>query len=339
MVYSTCSLNPIENEAVIAELLRTYSKDSELEIVNVENAFENSDIIPHHGLSKWKVMIEDKKDKNKLITIESINDPLYNEFKYLIEPSCFPPTEEEIKKFHLENCVRLLPHDKDTNGFFITVIKKNKPLAINDPRNKNKKIKQKNYSFISENDKNWIKDYYGLDDDFPFNQILTVSESGGPNYSFVSKGVSDYLNSDKNGMLKLVNAGVKLFSKNKRKTNEKDNQCLFRICQDGLMNALPFMHKRVAFTNTECFKQLIAKKDLSTNVLLDENLVSFIENIPTGYIVIVNAKDSNNKVINKENVLDAVCAFSGKNFLNLMIGKEQQQIYFLKYGIDKLEEL
>ena len=149
--YSTCSLNPIENEAVVAEIMRNYSKNGELEILDVKSAFKETGIIPHEGLDNWTVMIEDKEDKNKLNIIKDINDKLYLENKSIISESCFP--QSDIKNFGLDKCNRFFPNDSDTSGFFITLIKKVKNL-------KNE-----------ENDKiNWIKNYYGIEDDFPFDQ-------------------------------------------------------------------------------------------------------------------------------------------------------------------------
>ena len=47
-----------------------------------------------------------------------------------VRASCFPPTEEEIKKFHLEKCMRCLPHDMDTGGFFIALFHKVSPVGV-----------------------------------------------------------------------------------------------------------------------------------------------------------------------------------------------------------------
>ena len=120
--YSTCSLNPIEDEAVVAEIMRNFSKNGELEILDVKKLFNGTDIIPHNGLDNWTVMLEDKAAKNKLNIIKNINDPLYLENKSIISESCFP--QNDIKKFGLEKCNRFFPNDSDTSGFFITLIKK-----------------------------------------------------------------------------------------------------------------------------------------------------------------------------------------------------------------------
>lgn len=38
--------------------------------------------------------------------------------------SVFPPSAEEAAAMRLELCMRLLPHDQNTGGFFIALLKK-----------------------------------------------------------------------------------------------------------------------------------------------------------------------------------------------------------------------
>eukprot|EP00975_Prorocentrum_lima_P027602 5801399-Prorocentrum_lima.AAC.1 len=45
-----------------------------------------------------------------------------------LSPSMFPPTAEEAENMHLELCMRFLPHDLDTGGFFVAVLEKTAPL-------------------------------------------------------------------------------------------------------------------------------------------------------------------------------------------------------------------
>lgn len=42
--------------------------------------------------------------------------------------SYYPPSEVESESFHLERCLRILPHDQDTSGFFIALLSKNASL-------------------------------------------------------------------------------------------------------------------------------------------------------------------------------------------------------------------
>lgn len=51
MVYSTCSLNPLEDEAIVAQLLRVYK--GSLELVDVSDKLPNLKRSP--GISTWKV--------------------------------------------------------------------------------------------------------------------------------------------------------------------------------------------------------------------------------------------------------------------------------------------
>jgi len=236
--YSTCSMNPIENEAVVAELLRL--ADGALELVDPRPDMPG--LIARPGWNKWRVIREEKvrrEEKNKAkktnskmqakrkaweekqakesieqnepsvndtvdeaspanmedVTISEVettednkvNDTVdetsptnmveviktdpekfeadqrnvelgpppswdyealkarakdeglieYESFEHVeelwqkkIRQSCFPPTEAEASTFGLEKCLRCLPHDMDTGGFFVALLKKVKPIGM-----------------------------------------------------------------------------------------------------------------------------------------------------------------------------------------------------------------
>ena len=361
--YSTCSLNPIENEAVVSEIMRTYSKNGELEILDVKYAFKNTDIVPHPGLNDWKVMIEDKNDKNKLNIIKDINDPLYLENKSLILPSCFP--QNDIKNFGLEKCNRFFPNDSDTSGFFITLIKKvksfktedvdkNKIVKPNIPEPKRKNDEEKS-SVLFVKDKfpekiNWIKNYYGIEDEFPINQLLTFSNIC-KKINFASKGVTDLLELDKDKKLIIENAGVKLFKANKQKNENLTDFCLYRICQDGMMYVLPFMHKRIYFVEEKFFAELLSKKEIKHDDIYDNDLKIKLKEDKPGSIVLVNVKckptenelkwgnEKEKEVYNnylRNNFIDAICCHNAVSRITTMINKEHQHIFELKYKIENI---
>ena len=63
MCYSTCSINPIENEAVVCELLRKFS--SSIRLVDVKTKFDKLGFAGRTGLTKWKVLCEKSTRKSQ----------------------------------------------------------------------------------------------------------------------------------------------------------------------------------------------------------------------------------------------------------------------------------
>lgn len=180
LVYSTCSMSPYEDEAVVAELLRQHR--GELELV------DGRQYIPQFkaraGITNWHVLDDAKKKSNKrkaeeagvveaapiaegdskkaedtsavameAVVSEATGDselkvvahenpliqsciddgnlvyyatpddvPFYSQKK--IRKSAFPPTEEEISWMNLHRCLRCVPHDEDTGGFFVATLRK-----------------------------------------------------------------------------------------------------------------------------------------------------------------------------------------------------------------------
>lgn len=204
LCYSTCSMNPIENESVVAELLRVSEGSLEL----VDKRCDLPGLVARPGMSNWKVLSEDKsrrqlKDKmkknnakmqsrrrewegenkkdgditadtkqqmgnedmedtekasdtdresrvpitstykpasfdsaelKKMAKLAGLNE--YTSFDEVpvtmqkrIRKSCFPPTDEEAANFNLQHCMRILPHDMNTGGFFVALLKKVAPMS------------------------------------------------------------------------------------------------------------------------------------------------------------------------------------------------------------------
>jgi 16S rRNA C967 or C1407 C5-methylase (RsmB/RsmF family) len=109
MVYSTCSMNPMEDEAVVAELLR-WSQGA-MQLVDASHLLPLFRRSP--GVSTWRIMGK---------TGEFV-DPAHEDAK-IYQPSMWPPTKEEAEQFKLERCWRIYPHHQDTGGFFCAVLEK-----------------------------------------------------------------------------------------------------------------------------------------------------------------------------------------------------------------------
>ena len=137
MAFSTCSLNPIEDEAVVAALLR-HAKG----IVSLEEWPE--DVLPQFkrrsGLKAWGV--SDATDGNDSSGEAIDGDSSSGDddgvrlrwhatyaaakkagFRSACE-SMWPPSAAEAASMHLERCSRVLPADNDTGGFFVALLRK-----------------------------------------------------------------------------------------------------------------------------------------------------------------------------------------------------------------------
>ncbi|KAI9226767.1 MAG: S-adenosyl-L-methionine-dependent methyltransferase [Piptocephalis tieghemiana] len=128
IVYSTCSMNPIENEAVIAQVLRQ-SKGA-LELVDVSDQLPN--LIRRPGHSSWKVM----DGQGNILDSHVPGRP-----KDKSSPSCYPPSGEEAATMHLDRCIRIYPHLQDTGAFFVAVLAKVSPMTTAE-RNMNGEAKE-----------------------------------------------------------------------------------------------------------------------------------------------------------------------------------------------------
>ncbi|EKX32561.1 hypothetical protein GUITHDRAFT_82201 [Guillardia theta CCMP2712] len=120
VVYSTCSMNPIENEAVVSAVLKRFKNCLELEDVS----HELPELKRRPGLLTWKV--KDRKEENKWSSTPfyfsyNLEDVPPN-LKSVFPESMFPPAD--AADLHLERCMRVLPHDQNTGAFFICKLRK-----------------------------------------------------------------------------------------------------------------------------------------------------------------------------------------------------------------------
>lgn len=112
LVYSTCSLNPIENEAVLHAVLSTL--DGAAHLVDVSAELPGLQRRP--GLHTWKPT---DHDGNFITSIDDVKKD-----KHRFPTSIFPPSSQVAADLHLERAIRVYPHLADTGGFFVAVIDK-----------------------------------------------------------------------------------------------------------------------------------------------------------------------------------------------------------------------
>ncbi len=132
LVYSTCSFNPIENEAVVAAALSRHIK--QMQLVDV-----SGELSPHlkyrPGLTSWKVYHRGKGKKEGPSWYTRYEDvPDWK--KKVIKETMFTDTYTSINNeedraesrkhdpLNLKRCLRIYPHDDNQGGFFVAVFTK-----------------------------------------------------------------------------------------------------------------------------------------------------------------------------------------------------------------------
>ena len=131
-VYSTCSLNPYEDECVVAFILRLFPQ---IRLVDV--SAELPELKRANGISSWNVFDAENKD------VTDQKPEFTVEINQKVPFSLYPPTKEEAERFHLERCMRFFPQLQNTGGFFVAVLEK-----IGDLECDFEDEKQKKKSFI-----------------------------------------------------------------------------------------------------------------------------------------------------------------------------------------------
>ena len=174
IVYSTCAINPLENEAVVCHILEKY-KD-EIELINCSKKLRDMKIKFREGLIKWKVCIDVDKDNN-YIWKEKFSE-VKNNRNGLIKESMFHdiytyknnhPTA--LFKFtdplNLRNCIRVYSHENNSDCFFIAVIHKKNNFS-NETHIKNNHfsvpLNEEKMKTIGEDLEDFM-DFLGLEDD------------------------------------------------------------------------------------------------------------------------------------------------------------------------------
>ena len=124
VVYSTCSMNPVENEAVVSAAIERCGGLKNVDILDSSDQLPELKRVP--GLTSWKIM-----DKSGRIwdSWEAVNKFAQEQNGGVIpgrvSETMFPlPEGSDGHKLPLERCMRVYAHLQDTGGFFITVLEK-----------------------------------------------------------------------------------------------------------------------------------------------------------------------------------------------------------------------
>ncbi|CAB3407984.1 unnamed protein product [Caenorhabditis bovis] len=321
MVYSTCSMNPIEDEAVVAQLLR--------EAKGALKLVDTTQLLPglkrEKGVTEWKVYDRDMR----LFT--SVADVEEEKMKKVIVQSLFPPTAEEAKEMNLHFTMRITPHLQDTGGFFVALFEKVKETefdgnAANGPAWKKKKMfKDEPFSFLKKDDERWndIKSFYGVDQSFNYENLfsrrLETNDADSRQLFFANDAVKSFVKNNMN-KISVQNAGMKIFSR----TEGKVESTRFRLSQEGIRYLFKFMNKQ---------KVKISKEDMLYILKSDEKLV------PTEKLACKDdiRKQQNGTVVVYCEEDEPVCTWVGYHTVAPYVSKEERLHLLRMMGVDCAE--
>ena len=273
MVYSTCSFNPIENEAVVCEILRRHPAAELMDTSNMLPA-----LIRSHGLETWRIMtgggewLDRPPSDSASLSASSSSSASTSS---LIKASMFPPNDDERKRFHLDRTMRILPHRQDTGGFFIALIKKTAigtaeavpPLSTNDvasddAASASRFVADDPFRPLNDDVSRSIIDFYGLSDHVDHTNFFARSSSNKKCY-FVGRRVASLLQAKRNRRLKIVHSGSRCYEKCSVKASAADSavrSCEYRLVQEGIDAIAPFMTRQLVPATLADLRHLLRRK-------------------------------------------------------------------------------
>ncbi|KAI9847586.1 MAG: hypothetical protein M1837_002160 [Sclerophora amabilis] len=146
VVYSTCSMNPVENEAVIASAVDRCGGNSQVRIVDCGN--ELSALQRRPGLGNWKVTDKTGRLWSSWQEVEEARGSQSAEGLERLSETMFPPSvkaaagDGSSHDIPLERCMRIYAHLQNTGAFFIAVLEKVTQIKAR-PEAESKKIAPK----------------------------------------------------------------------------------------------------------------------------------------------------------------------------------------------------
>ncbi|XP_070375984.1 RNA cytosine C(5)-methyltransferase NSUN2 isoform X2 [Equus asinus] len=300
MVYSTCSLNPIEDEAVIASLLE--KSEGALELADVSSELPGLKWMP--GLTQWKVMTKDGQ------WFAEWDDVPHNRHTQ-IRPTMFPPKDpEKLQAMHLERCP---PPSKKMKLFG---------------------FKEDPFVFIPEDDPLFppIQKFYALDPSFPKMNLLTRTTEGKKRQLYmVSKELRNVLLNNSERM-KVINTGIKVWCRN---NSGEEFDCAFRLAQEGIYTLYPFINSRIITVSMEDVKILLTQENPFFRKLSSETY-SQAKDLAKGSVVLKYEPDPTKPDTLQCPIV--LCGWRGKASIRTFVPKNERLHYLRMMGLEVLTE-
>ncbi|GAM18818.1 hypothetical protein SAMD00019534_019930 [Acytostelium subglobosum LB1] len=368
MVYSTCSLNPLENEAVVMELIRR--AEGSIRVVDV--SAQHPELIRANGMYTWPVIDREGECFAKWDDVPPMK-------KAKIPQTFFPPTEEAARAAGLQHCMRVYPHFQDTGGFFITVLEKVADMpkqigkrfldgtasaapttstttttttsdAPTSPQQESvdspttaepaAEEKKKNNPYVRFNEEPFIllteENLKEVDMAVQFYGLkptfpianLLTRSEKMGKLYLASDPIVELVKGDKTRRLKIINAGLKAFQKH---DGLGMMTCPYRISQDAVSWVQPFMTKRVLQLSHDDLVHIVKVSEPMFTEFPKE-LEERLEALDPGcFVITVDGSDQDQSRGMR------FCVWRGKKSIHLLVPKQEVQSLanILKITIEK----
>ena len=252
LVYSTCSLNPIENEAVVAAALLQF-KD-QVQLVGLEKL---PGLKYKEGLCDWKVF----NDKTKtVISYEELVSMEKEGKSGRLRSSMFPPKDMEIAS-QLRLTARFVPHLMNTGGFYVAKFVKQSSHVQAQNNIKDQKLHPELIP-VDQELYDSLTSFYGLSREAVAIDQLYFRDAQKRHIYFVSDSAKRLLQSVP-ASFKLVSIGVRAFAD----IGKWESPCAYRLTQEGAEAfSRNCMNKtRQGELELGAFVELLEKRELKTD--------------------------------------------------------------------------
>ncbi|CAK9059684.1 unnamed protein product [Durusdinium trenchii] len=292
LVYSTCSLNPIEDEAVVAAALKRHGAAVKL----VPPPESMCSVQAGDGLATWVVPNPEKTGEFFEDFESAPNEVKSGKTKLL--STMYPPTGdfkeqwEQVRRY----CRRLLPHLMDTGGFFIATFEKRADLAPSAKARREEKRAQlkakeettetaeaeaeeekekepekpkekvvfrrltKEYLPVDSVLPEWpeVLDFYGLD--VSLSHRFVMRAEGDKSIFLVSEAAAELLRQEVKLPTRMVMCGVAAFQ---RTGSHHERACPWQLAQEGAAQLCALKLRRQLACSRSFLRQLLVERELT----------------------------------------------------------------------------
>jgi 16S rRNA C967 or C1407 C5-methylase (RsmB/RsmF family) len=219
-VYSTCSMNPIEDEAVVNSVAGSFG--ASVEILDCGPHFPGLKRSP--GLTDWAVFGEG---------LERVDAP---DEKY--PRTLFPIDVSPSVQF----CMRFYPHDLDSGGFFVAVLRKTAEFERVSRAGHARDFPEAPFKPIDADADGEIRRVFGLTPDFKTNQAFFRGEQRvNTVYYFESALAAQIIRDTPHAKLRQVGGGAKIFNFKRFRKDQPELPC---PAQEGVRVIAPYVTAR-----------------------------------------------------------------------------------------------